>query len=102
MDELEAKTRSQLLEEISHLVAHTQLRVFLTGRKHIEAEVQKFSRTSMEIAAHSDDIRSYLDREIADDGNPESMDEGLQKEIVTSLVERSQQMYVTTADFMES
>ena len=102
LDELDAKTRGHLLQEINILVAHTNiLRIFLTGRKHIESEVQKLSRSSVEITAHPDDIRSYLKREIADDENPESMDEGLQKEIVTSLVERSQQMYVTTADFME-
>ena len=101
LDELEAKTRSQLLQEISNLVAQTagnRLRVFLTGRKHIELEVQKLSKRSIEIVAHSNDIRLYLEREIADDeyGNPESMDEALQHEVVTSLVGRSQNMYVIT------
>ena len=95
LDELETKTRSQLLQEISHLIAQStckSLRVFLTGRKHIQAEVQKLSKISVEIVAHPDDIRSYLKREIEADENPDSMDEVLRDEIVTTLVERSQQM----------
>ena len=48
----------------------------------------------MEIVAKADDIRAYLRKKIADDGNPESMDEALQNEIVASLVAQSQDMYV--------
>ena len=98
LDELEAKTRSQLLQELSHLIAQStckSLRVFLTGRKHIQAEVQKLSKISVEIVAHPDDIRSYLKREIEADENSESMDEVLRDDIVTTLVDRSQQMWVS-------
>ena len=97
LDELESKTRGQFLQEISNLIAHTtsdRLRVFLTGRKHIELEVQRLSKSSVEIMAHPNDIQLYLEREIADDAywHPDSMDKALQNEIVTSLVDRSQQM----------
>ena len=94
LDELEAKTRSQLLQELIHLVAHTttDLRIFLTGRQHIKVEVEKLSNSSVDITAHPDDIRAYLFREIAEDGNPEIMDDALQNEIVTTLVDRSQHM----------
>ena len=93
LDELEAKTRNHLLQTINHLVSHNDsLRVFLTARKHIQVEVQRLSNNSVEITAHPDDIRSYLEREIAEDANPDDMDEALQTEIVTSLVEQSQQM----------
>ena len=94
LDELEARTRSQLLQELGHLISHTttDLRFFFTGRQHIKVEVQQLSKSSVDITAHPDDIRAYLFREIADDGNPESMDDALQNEIVTTLVERSHQM----------
>ena len=95
LDELEAKTRKHLLKEIKCLATHNDsLRVFLTARTHIqvEVEIQELSNISVEITAHPDDIRSYLKREIADDANPDDMDETLQSEIITSLVERSQQM----------
>ena len=93
-DELEADTRSQVLQKIGLLVACDNLRVFLTGRKHIQPEVQKLSKSSVEIVANSNDIRAYLRKKIEDDGNPESMDEALQNEIVASLVAQSQDMYV--------
>ena len=95
LDELEAKTRKHLLREIKCLVTHNDsLRVFLTARTHIkvEVEIQVLSTISVEITAHPNDIRSYLKREIADDANPDDMDNALQSEIITSLVERSQQM----------
>ena len=93
LDELEARTRRELLQAISHLVTHSDtLRVFITGRKQIQEEVQQLFRISVDIAAHPDDIRSYLKREIAEDENPAAMDEVLQSEIVSTLVDRSQQM----------
>ena len=93
LDELEAKTRNHLLQAINHLVTHNDsLRVFLTARTHTQVEIQKLSNNSVEITAHPEDIRSYLKREIAEDANPDDMDEALQSEIITSLVERSQQM----------
>ena len=93
LDELEPKTRKHLLKEIKCLVTQNDsLRVFLTARAHIQVEIQKPSNNSIEITAHPDDIRSYLKRQIAEDANPDDMDDALQSEIITSLVERSQQM----------
>ena len=93
LDELEPKTRNHLLQAINHLVTqNNSLRVFLTARTHIQVEIQKLSNNSIEITAHPDDIRSYLKREIAEDANPDDMDEALQSEIITSLIAGSHQM----------
>ena len=92
LDEFEANTRSQLLKAINYLVTQSEsLRVFLTGRKHIQEEVQSLSRISVDIVAHQDDLHSYLKRELEGDKNPDAMDESLQNDIITCLVERSQQ-----------
>ena len=104
LDQFEANTRGELLREISNLLKSStcgSLRVFLTGRKHIKVEVEfrEVSGSSVEIYAHDEDIRLYLGKKIADDANPESMDEALQKQIEDSLVEQSKRMWVKTSGF---
>ena len=97
LDELEPKTRSQLLEVIRDLNAtNPSMRIFLTGRKHIQSEVRRILNISeqneVEIVANPDDIRKYLKRKIAEDINTDAMDEVLENEIIISLLERSQKM----------
>lgn len=97
LDELQSETRSQFLQAIKDLsTTSDSMRLFLTGRKHIQGEVQRLLETlpqnEVEIMAHSDDIRQYLKRKIAEDTNPDAMDDALENEILTVLVERSQKM----------
>ena len=100
LDELEPNTRRQLLEKLKEMTTHTtHLRLFLTGRKHIQPEVHKQfeipSEYEVEIVASPDDVQKYLRGEIAQDAIPDAINEPLENEILTTLVERSQGMYVS-------
>ena len=100
LDELELNTRRQLLEKLKEMTTHTtHLRLFLTGRKHIQPEVHKQfevrSEYEVEIVASPDDVQKYLREEIAQDAIPDAINEPLENEILTTLVERSQGMYVS-------
>ena len=100
LDELEQNTRRQLLEKLKELTTHTtHLRLFLTGRKHIQPEVHKQfeipTEYEVEIVASPDDVRQYLREKIAQHAIPDAMDKTLENEILTTLVERSQGMYVS-------
>ena len=100
LDELEPNIRRQLLEKLKELATHTsnRHRLFLTGREHIKSEVyRKFkipSKYEVEIIASPDDVRRFLLNELVEDTNPDAMDTPLHDEIVKSLIERSQGMYV--------
>ena len=96
VDELEPKVRRQLLIVLKELVMSNNLRLFLTGRSHIESEVQKYFKIpqsySVIISASQQDIREFMKQQIMDDLNPDAMDEGLAKDIVDALIKKSQGM----------
>ena len=96
VDELEPKVRRQLLIVLKELVMSNNLRLFLTGRSHIESEVQKYFQIpqsySVIISASQQDIREFMKQQIMDDLNPDAMDEGLAKDIVDALIKKSQGM----------
>ena len=80
--------RPQLLIVLKELVMSNNLRLFLTGRSHIESEVQKYFKIpqsySIVISANEQDIREFMKQQI--------MDEGLAKDIVDALIKKSQGM----------
>ena len=98
LDELESKVRQQLLAKLKNLRTDTHL--FLTGRGHIESEVQKSFQVLQEytiiISASQQDIQHFIRQQIDDDQdlNPEAMDEVLAKDIIDKIVTKSQGMYV--------
>ena len=98
VDELEPKVRQQLLKVLKELVMHNNTRLFLTGRGHIESEVQKCFQIAQEytviISASQLDVQKFLRQQINEDYdvNPEAMDEVLAKNIIDSIIEKSQGM----------
>lgn len=97
IDELETKVRQQLLNVLKELVTKSNTCLFLTGRDHVESEVQKcFSvsqRHKVIISASQQDIQEFVRQEIEDhDLNPEAMDELLAEEIVDTITKKSQGM----------
>ena len=106
LDELEPKVRQQLLAVLKDLGTNNT-RLFLTGRGHIESEVQKCLQVSpgytgtVTISASHQDIQQFLRQQLEEDHdlNPEAMDEVLAKEIIDKIVKKSQGMYVMEFKF---
>ena len=99
IDELDPKVRRQLLGELKKLNTHNT-RLFLTGRSHIESEVEKYFQVAQDcivtISASDQDVREFVRQQIKEDSDQDSeaMDEVLAKEIEDAIVRRSQGMYV--------
>ncbi|RPB22624.1 hypothetical protein L211DRAFT_869126 [Terfezia boudieri ATCC MYA-4762] len=92
VDELEPKVQQQLLDILKELGINN-IRLFLTGRSHIENEVQKRLRVVQQykivISASRQDIQDYLEQQIKDDLNPDAMDEALAADIVDAIIKKS-------------
>ena len=94
VDELEPKVRQQLLNTLKDLCTKNT-RLFLTGRGHVENEVQKcFQATQrMTLSASHQDIQLFVRQEIKDN-NSEAIDDVLAKEIEDAIISKSKGMYV--------
>ena len=103
VDELELKVRRQLLNVLKELVINYNTRLFLTGRSHIESEVQRFFQVTQSyqivISASQQDIQEFVRQQVEEDLNPLAMDEGLAKDIEDVIVKRSQGMYVRNSNY---
>lgn len=93
LDEYEHQLRIQLLRLFKTL-SQTSLRIFLTGRQSVEAEVADALATptfeNVPIAANEGDIRMCVSQRIANDPYPEAMDEKLKDEIIEKIIGLSQ------------
>jgi len=97
LDELESRTRFTLLKALR--TEFGSARIFLTGRPHIEPEVNEALPTqldSMHIEANEGDIRGFLIHEIEEDMNinPDDMNEQLREEILEAIIGKAGGMYV--------
>ena len=103
IDELEPQVLRQLLNVLNDMVMVTNnTRLFLTGRGHIEGEVQKHlvvQRYKVIISAHQEDVEEFVQQQIIDDPNPDAMDEVLAKDVVDAILKKSQGMWVTLTEF---
>jgi anion-transporting ArsA/GET3 family ATPase len=93
LDECVREALTQLLQFLK-AVESTSIRLFLTGRHSVEAEVtgalSDLSPKTIAIAAVEEDIRIYLSQKLASDPYPEAMNEDFRNQIVEKLVEVSQ------------
>ena len=99
IDELEPKIRRQLLIALKELCTNNT-RLFLTGRSHVESEVQKCFEVAPQytviISANQQDIQEFVKQQIQEDYdlNPEAMDSILEKDIIDAILQKSQGMCV--------
>ena len=96
VDELEPKVRRELLNVFRELCTKNT-RLFLTGRQHIESEVQKCFQVAqgyaVVISASKQDIEVFIRQQIIEDPYMEdAMNEALEKDIIAAIVEKSQGM----------
>jgi hypothetical protein len=93
LDECEPESRVQLLQFLKSMDS-TSIRLFLTGRHSVAAEVTGtflvLSPKTLSIIAAEEDIRIYLSQRLANDRYPEAMNESLNNQIVEKLVSLSQ------------
>jgi hypothetical protein len=93
LDECEPESRAQLLQFLK-AINSTSIRLFLTGRHSITAEVidtlSGLSPRTMSITAAEEDIRIYLAQKLANDRYPEAMNESFKNQIMEKLVKLSQ------------
>ena len=94
-DELEPKVLQQLLKILKDLVTN-DTRLFLTGRGHIEIEIQKHLQVAQRyratISASQRDIQEFVEQQIEDDMNPDAMNKVLANDIAGAIIEKSQGM----------
>ena len=90
LDESTAKHRRELLESMREIVlVSPNVRVFLTGRPHIDAEIaQIFIKVArLSISPTAADIKSYLEMRLNGDTDPKAMNDELRADIMRIILE---------------
>jgi len=98
LDECAAMHRAKLLNSLQQILERSpNTRVFIIGRPHIRAEIEK--RLTGRVAAvclgpGRDDIVEYLRVRLGEDETPDAMDVSLEAEILDKILENMSEMYV--------
>jgi len=95
LDECTAKHRRGLLESLREILRMSpNIRIFLTGRSHIDDEIVKPFGKALRIPlspAHAD-IKRYLEMRLDGDTNPNAMDHELRADIMRIIPEKISEM----------
>ena len=95
VDELEDRTRLTLFRTMQDLLNMSSIRLFITGRPHVQEQVSTELNpmqqlTTITIRANPDDVRLFLRHEL--DTAEKALNEQLKEQILTGLIEKSQDM----------
>ena len=98
LDECAAVHRVKLLDSLKQILEKSPFtRIFIIGRPHIHAEIEKRLPgrvISVSVGPSKDDIIEYLRVRLDEDETPDAMDESLAAEIVEKIPENMSEMYV--------
>jgi len=98
LDECAAIHRVKLLNSLKQILEKSpRTRIFITGRLHIRAEIEKRLAgrvTSVSLGPSKDDIVEYLRARLEEDLTPDAMDESLEAGILERIPENMSDMYV--------
>ena len=98
LDECAAVHRIKLLDSLKQILERSpRTRIFIIGRPHIRAEVERrlVGRVmSVPVSSSKDDIIEYLRVRLGEDETPEAMDESLEADILSKIPEKMSEMYV--------
>jgi len=98
MDECVPEHRIKILDSLDQTIQKCPgTRIFMTGRQHVQAEIQKrLSRrvTSIAITPKKGDVIGYLRTRLKEDTNPDAMDIALEADILRKIPEDISEMYV--------
>ena len=95
LDECIPKDRRDLIESLREIIsASPNIRVFFTGRPHIEKEIVKcFGQAVLiPLSPSAGDIKSYLGMRLDRDTDPDAMDEELRADIMRIIPEKVSEM----------
>jgi len=98
LDECVPGYRVKILDSLRQILDECpDTRVFMTGRPHIRAEVEKrlLGRvTTIRVTPRRHDIVSYLHTKLEEDTTPDAMDSGLEADILRKIPEDISEMWV--------
>ena len=97
LDEFPREHRPKLFKALAQVIRESPCtRLFLTGRPPIRDEIKRHFTGSaeMQIKPTEEDIKKYLAMRLADDTQPEAMDQDLREEILRTIPEKIREMYV--------
>ena len=105
LDECMAKQRFKLFDSLKQILDKSPAtRVFVTGRPHIRAEIEKRLAgrvTSISVGPTRDDILGYLRVRLDEDETPDAMDANLEADILDQIPENTSEMCVEGAVALE-
>jgi len=96
LDECPAAYRVKLLNSLHQILEtspHT--RIFILGRPHVRAEVEKRLSgrvISVSVGPSKDDIVEYLGLRLDEDETPDAMDQSLEEDILEKILENMSEM----------
>ena len=98
VDECEGLQRVELLDSLQAILKKSsRTRIFLTGRPHIRAQVEKglsHHMVSVSISPTKDDIIKYLRTRLGKDERSDAMDESLEAGILGGVPQHISEMWV--------
>ena len=98
LDECAAANRVKLLNSLQQILETSRrTRIFIIGRPHVRAEVEKRLAgrvMSVPVSPSKNDITEYLRLRIDEDETPDAMDESLEEDILEKIPEHMSEMYV--------
>ena len=98
LDECAAEYRVKILDSLHQILQKSPgLRIFVTGRPHIQPDIAKRLSgrvTTIEIAPRRGDVTRYLRARLSEDTAPDAMDSSLEADILKKIPEDISEMYV--------
>ena len=98
LDECAAEYRVKILDSLHQILQKSPgLRIFVTGRPHIQPEIaNRLSGrvTTIEIAPRRGDVTRYLRARLSEDTAPDAMDSSLEADILKKIPEDISEVYV--------
>ena len=97
LDECPPKHLLELLRSLKDILRGSlRMRIFLTGRPQVKAEITKYfiTRLTIPITPKTHDIEIYLENKLEMDPEPVAMSDGLRADILRIIPERVSQMCI--------
>jgi len=96
LDECQAGHRAKLLDSLNQIIRGSPgARIYLTGRPHIRAEVERYLAgrlATTSITPTKDDITEFIRARLREDTVLDAMDQSLEEEILRDIPERVSDM----------
>jgi len=98
LDECTAGHRVKIIDSLKQILEKSpSTRIFITGRPHIRAEIEKRlggKVISVSLCPNKEDIIRYIRVRLGEDETPDAMDESLVADILEKIPQTVSEMYV--------